>query len=332
MRGMPPTIAASVVARAAEVAIADGLSPRAVAALLGRPLAALTTDARVPVDAMFALFAAALRHGRDPAFPLRVARAVRPDDYAALGFALERAATADEAFTRLVRYGHAISDSGGWQRVDGSDGLELRWVRAGRRTLGHRAANECAVAELLGGLRRALGPTIRPVATHFRHAAPGDARAHAAWFGQIRWGSTWDGVVLPRAIGTARPPAGDAALSRFFEDLLRRQADPRRAALSARVREQLVADLPAGIPSARDLAQRLGLSERSLRRGLATEGHSYRALVDDHRQVCAHDLRAAGKPATEVAFLLGFSDTSAFSRAYRRWYGTSWRATAARPR
>ena len=73
---MPPTIAASVVARAVDAAIADGLTPRAVEALLGRPRAALTADARVPIDAMFALFAAALRHSRDPAFPLRVAQAM----------------------------------------------------------------------------------------------------------------------------------------------------------------------------------------------------------------------------------------------------------------
>jgi len=323
---MPPTIAASVVARAVDAAIADGLTPRAVEALLGRPRAALTADARVPIDAMFALFAAALRHSRDPAFPLRVAQAVRPADYAALGFALERATTADEAFARLVRYGHVISDSGAWHRVDGDHGLELRWVRAGRRTLGHRAANECAIAELVGGLRRALGPVARPLATHFRHAAPADARAHAAWFGRVAWGSTWEGVVLPRAITAARPLAGDPALSRFFEDLLTRQAAPHAAALSARVRARLVADLPAGIPSARELARRLGLSERSLRRGLAAEASSFRALVDDHRQACARDLRAAGKTATEVAFLLGFSDTSAFSRAYRRWFGASWRA------
>jgi AraC-like DNA-binding protein len=318
MSGMPPDRRLSGGARKRHDR--RGLSPR-VAALLGDRGGA-DADARVPVGC-FTLFAAALRHGRDPAFPLRVARAVRPRLRGARLRA--RARRHRGRISRLVRYGH--DQRLGRLAPRRQRRLELRWCRAGRRTPPRR--QQCAVASRRAAASTRAGPAG---GHHFRHAAPGDARAHAAWFGQIRWGSTWDGVVLPRAIGTARPPAGDAALSRFFEDLLRRQADPRRAALSARVREQLVADLPAGIPSARDLAQRLGLSERSLRRGLATEGHSYRALVDDHRQVCAHDLRAAGKPATEVAFLLGFSDTSAFSRAYRRWYGTSWRATAARPR
>ena len=63
-----------------------------------------------------------------------------------------------------------------------------------------------------------------------------------------------------------------------------------------------------------------------MRRALAEEGTSYRALLDDLRREAAFELLDGKRTVTETAFLLGFSETSALSRAFRRWYGTSTRS------
>jgi AraC-like DNA-binding protein len=74
-------------------------------------------------------------------------------------------------------------------------------------------------------------------------------------------------------------------------------------------------------PSLAAIGKTLGISARTLRRHLEQEGMSLRTLVDDVRRERADQLLASGTSAKEVAFVLGFSEPSAFSRAYKRWTG-----------
>ncbi len=74
-------------------------------------------------------------------------------------------------------------------------------------------------------------------------------------------------------------------------------------------------------PSPDEIAKELGISARTLRRHLEQDGTSLRAVVDEVRRARADELLAAGRSVKEVAFALGFSEPSAFSRAYKRWTG-----------
>ncbi|CAN5250417.1 AraC family transcriptional regulator [soil metagenome] len=87
-----------------------------------------------------------------------------------------------------------------------------------------------------------------------------------------------------------------------------------------RVRKSVVAH-PTGEPAPDEVARELGVSARTLRRHLEQEGTSLRAVVDEVRRGRADELLAAGRSVKEVAFALGFSEPSAFSRAYKRWTG-----------
>lgn len=315
---------ASVVARIVDEGIRRGVDAEDLAAIVG-PRERLVADARVPIDATYRCFAHCLEKTRDGAFPIHVARSVSLEDYSVLGFASMTSPNAEIVFERMARYGHLISDSGVWHMKQTSTKLELSWVRAGKRTLGHRAANECAVAEIVGGLRAGFGAQVAPTRIHFRHSAPRDTKAHEKHFGtKVHWESARDGVDLPVAFLAARPTGENPALSRYFDDVLERRAKA-RATCADRVRAALVESLSSGPPQAAKLAKDLGMSERSLRRALADEGTTYRALLDDLRREAALELLEGKRTVTETAFLLGFSETSALSRAFRRWYGTSTR-------
>ena len=69
------------------------------------------------------------------------------------------------------------------------------------------------------------------------------------------------------------------------------------------------------------VARRLHVTPRTLARKLAEEGTSYRAIVDDLRHRMAVDLIKSGSSMDEIAYLLGYTDTSNFRRAFRRWTG-----------
>lgn len=327
---MGSTIAGSVVARIFDVGVAKGTPPELLTRLVGRPRHALVEAERVPIAANFACFEACMRHTNDPGFPLDVARSVTLEDYSVLGFALMTASSAGHAFELLVRYQHIISDSGNWRLREVEQGLELQWVRAGRRTLGHRTANECAVAEIVGGLRRGYGAGFAPERVSFRHPSPPRTEAHDRYFQcPIAWGASHDGLVLDRAILSRRTASASSAMNRHFSELLGTLPKPSDTC-AGRVRHELAVLLSqgSGSPGADLMAKRLGMSERSLRRALAEEETSYRELVDELRKTAALDLLRAKKSVTDVAFVLGFSETSAFSRAFRRWHGTSARSFA----
>lgn len=312
---------ATVVARIVDEGVRRGVDAKALAAIVG-PRERLVADARVSMEATYRCFELCLATTRDPGFPIHVARSVALEDYSVLGFACMTSPTAAVVFERMARYGHLISDSGRWvSKVDGAS-VKLSWLRAGKRTLGHRAANECAVAEIAGGLRTGFGAEATPSCVYFRHAAPPDVRAHRAHFGaRVVWGAARDGLDLPLSITSARPKIEDAGMSRYFADVLERRARAHASCVD-RVRGALAVALSSGPPPAADIARELGMSERSLRRALASEGTSYRAVLDALRREAAEELLDS-RSATETAFLLGFSETSALSRAYRRWNGTS---------
>ena len=91
-----------------------------------------------------------------------------------------------------------------------------------------------------------------------------------------------------------------------------------------RVEAALVDQLPHGEPSQKSVAEALHLSARSLQRRLAEAGSSYTEVRDNaRRELALRYLRDGGHSVSEITYLLGFSDSSSFSRAFRRWTGVS---------
>ncbi|MCW5803036.1 MAG: helix-turn-helix transcriptional regulator [Deltaproteobacteria bacterium] len=123
----------------------------------------------------------------------------------------------------------------------------------------------------------------------------------------------------------ARPPARE----RGSDHVGRARGEHRAACVGCadppvdRVRRAL----GQGAASLPDVARRIGTSSRTLRRHLEREGLTLRGLVDDVRRARADELLAAGTAVKEVAFALGFSEPSAFSRAYKRWTGRAPRSS-----
>ena len=94
--------------------------------------------------------------------------------------------------------------------------------------------------------------------------------------------------------------------------------------VARRLRRALEQCLPNGEPSAEALAHGLHLSLRSLQRHLSEEGSSYEQVLAETRHALAvQHLGEADCSISEVAYLLGFADSSSFSRAFKRWSGQS---------
>jgi AraC-like DNA-binding protein len=99
---------------------------------------------------------------------------------------------------------------------------------------------------------------------------------------------------------------------------------------SEQVRRQLRASLPAQWLSENDVATRIHMTPRTMRRRLDEEGTRFRAIVEQLRyQMARQFLSTSQLDCVDIALLLGYSEASAFSRAFRRWSGQSpdaWRS------
>lgn len=97
-----------------------------------------------------------------------------------------------------------------------------------------------------------------------------------------------------------------------------------RGGVSGRVLAFLGRRLRGAVPSLAEVASELAMSERSIQRSLTEEQTSYRQLVGDVRKhLAVEHVSRPGTSTTDVTFLLGFSEPSAFTRAFRRWTGTA---------
>lgn len=165
-------------------------------------------------------------------------------------------------------------------------------------------------------------------AVHLRTSFTGERAAalRAALPGvDLRAGAGRHELVVDRAALDAALPQADpvtaAALERQCAELLDRRR--MRSGVAAAVRATMLADL-ASPPSMEEIAASLHVDVRTLRRRLADEGTSFRALADEVRGTIATELlRAGGLTVQEVAARLGYHDAAGFSRAYRRWTGTT---------
>jgi AraC-like DNA-binding protein len=176
-------------------------------------------------------------------------------------------------------------------------------------------------------VRHVLGPDWAPRSVAFEHARPQDWQEHReAFHADVLFGQGCNSLLVPKAdiIGKAMP-GSDPILLMLIKDAIRQLGDTGgEPLLLERARQSILATLHLGEPVLDEVAHHLGLSEWALQRKLRDMGLSFTQLVDQIRQDSAIvHLRQGQLSVTQLASLLGYSETSAFSRAFKRWFGVS---------
>lgn len=192
-----------------------------------------------------------------------------------------------------------------------------------------RWVTETALGKVVAHLRRALGPEracglVR--LARFRHSAPEYHRDYREVFGApVQFGDDRDVLefrttVLTERLNTADPVL-HALLHRQAESVLRARLEP--ASLLDRVRCAVRTALHQGSAAQPSVARRVGVSVATLRRRLESDhGVRYSDLVDElRRERIEAQLADPDIPIDKVSFEAGFSQTSAFYRTFKRWYG-----------
>lgn len=328
----PSTLAtwSATILRALE---ARGLDSGPIAARAGIDPAALGPEARVPRAALNRLWELAVEATGDPAFGIEAARAVAQTTFHALGYAVLASVTMKEAFERMIRYRRLIGDVLDLRLVDAGDRYRFVIDVSAHPGVPFQAVDAIAAVWVRQARLLHAPRPCEPLAVTFARPRPGDVEPYRRAFRTaVRFDAAENALEFSRADVEERLPAGNAELARGNDEVLVRYlARLERSRVSSRVQQALLEALPDGAPAKPAIARALGMSGRNLQRHLAEEGTSFKELLNEARITLARNYVDEGRlSVTEIAFVLGFADTSTFSRAFKRWTGSSPRGYAAR--
>jgi AraC-like DNA-binding protein len=149
----------------------------------------------------------------------------------------------------------------------------------------------------------------------------------------VTFGSDVNSVVVDAATLRAPVKSADAGLYRLLVDLADKELDSLRVETKFidRARNEMEISILSGKARIERVAAAMGLSVRKLQRRLEGSGKPFRELLEETRQALAMRLLIdTDRSIKDISYTLGFSEPSAFSRAARKWFGTSPRAIRAR--
>ena len=257
----------------------------------------------------------------DPTFSLTLARAAVVRNLGLFGHMVWLSGTVRDALVRAVKF-YAMVTRRTTLTLDEVGPITTLRQHAVAGIRRGAILTEFPFVSLALRARQATEGRFAVRAVRFRHACA-DAGAYVDVFGApVTFSAPVDEIEIATAqldlpLASA-DPITSAALEGKIAELTAGTAV--RSPFLDRVRRAAVASL-ADNPSLDALGKQLGISGRTLRRHLAQERTSLRVVLDEVRRERADELLAQGTAVKEIAFQLGFSEPSAFSRAYKRWTG-----------
>jgi AraC-like DNA-binding protein len=233
--------------------------------------------------------------------------------------------TLGEALRRVVRYGSMTNESVFPKYLEGKEiGIVLNYVGIARHLYRHQA--EFGLTVLLRLFRKLTDCPVEPSRVRLAHRRSGNFSEFSAFLRcDIEFGATVDEIVFPLSIADIPVVSADPYLSKLLiancEEALSRRAT-RRGPFRAVVENAIVPLLPHGNARESEIASRCGLSRRTFVRRLMSESLTFSEVLNDlRRDLAAQYLADNGLSISQIAWLLGYQEVSAFSNAFKRWTG-----------
>jgi AraC-like DNA-binding protein len=262
----------------------------------------------------------------DLAFPLRVAAMFKLEDSEIFGFLAMSCETLGQAYDRTATYRALYCVGARWEIQLDPDATRLIWYPwpGDLDQVGYRAAMDFAVADMANAIRRLGRSGPRPTAVRLVHEAPSTTAGFSEHYGVApTFGCALYELVYPPGLQDLPIGSFNSRLRDYFDDQCRTLVGAGSgASVVDQVRKHLINAMDGSDASIGTVAKRLGMSSRSLQRRLADERARYNDLLADVRAEFAKRYLTRGTvSASEIAYLIGFTEPPAFFKAFKRWTG-----------
>jgi len=309
------------------ITAADG-NPDHVLRTIGLDRSAFSNPEGFVASSSFAqLLEEAAQATADDCFGLHFGERYNPKNIGPLVYVFLNSPTIVAGIANVDRYLHVFNQAAKWFLTVQGNWSYWRFLLTDLGIEAPRQHNECSMAVALNTLRIMVGSQWAPQEVQFAHEAPHQISEHHRVFGSpVLFGCETNAFVLEREFTEREIPAADPGLygilKRYLDSVLNEM--PRENNLVASVRKSIAESMRDGDPNLIRVAKKIAMSPRTLQRRLKDYGVDYKKLTDDtRRRFATNYLKDHRNTLTEIAFLLGYSEVSAFNRAFKRWTGST---------
>jgi len=305
---------------------AAGIDPQEIFSEVGVG-AQVTSDPlkRISNAEVSQLFQASVRATNNPCFGIEVGERMQPGNLHALGFAMLASVTLRDFYNRVCNYYRVVSRNADFEQeeVDGASVLVAR-------NLALSVCNETQDAWLtmmVRFLRFLYQQELNPLWIDLCRPAPdGGEQPFLDYFlCPVRFNCKELRIAIDSKIMDRELHGGSADLAQHHDQIVMQYLEKmERKDVVNRVRRLITDELASGMLSKQGVAEKMNMSARNLQLKLAEQNTTFQETLDGTRQnLAAGYIEQSHLAITEIAYLLGFSDASNFTRAFRRWHDLS---------
>jgi AraC-like DNA-binding protein len=271
------------------------------------------------------LFQASVKATDDPCFGIAVGERMQPGNLHALGFGLLSSTTLRDFYERICNYYHVVSQSADFQSYD-RDGESILAATNLASTVCYET-RDAWVTMMVRFLRFLYQQEISPLWIELSRPLPeGGAQPYLDYFNcPVRFGCAEDRIAMDSSVMDRELSGANPDMAQHNDEIVVQYlAQMDRRDIVNRVRRHIIADLASGLLTKQGVADKMHMSPRNLQLKLAANDTTFQDTLDNTRQnLAAGYIEQSHLAITEIAYLLGFSDASNFTRAFRRWHGVS---------
>lgn len=283
-------------------------------------------NARYPYPAITRLWKLASKETGDPCFGLTAAKFWHPTSLHALGYSWMASASLHDALERVVRYIRLVASIAQARLVEAPQEIQFVLIRPDIDPSPADEAIDAGMAVIMDMCRTSYGVDLNPLRVVTKRAEPECSGAFQEIYRvPIQFNGDKDALYFrPGELRTQLPTANPELARANDEIAIKYLARYDRSRVAMQVRAKLIDQLPSGTPTETVIAKSLHLSLRSLQRKLKEEGTTYKQLLNDtRRELATLYIKNSQLRLNEITYLLGFSESSNFTRAFKRWNGVT---------
>lgn len=298
--------------------------PDEMLATLGIPSSTAPSDERIALAEFTKMLKRIEQEMNEPHLAIEIARHITAAHFGVLGYLILASANLGEALTLLTRYARLLNDHFVMTTDVEDDILVLTWDFPDLNDL---LFYEMGLAAMMQFTSTLIGATASTLEVQLRSPRPQDPAFYEDFYGCPVFFEQKE-MVIRLPINLLATPVKQP--DRVLLDLLSKQADQALAALPHdgewvhKVRQEIVRLCHEDSPTLAKVAEQFFITPRTLQRHLYDEGFRFQQLLDETRQHLAEQyLNDHRLQLTDIAELLGYSDQSALTRAFKRWTGST---------
>lgn len=288
------------------------------------PAVLFDQSARIPLAHIEQLVDSAANLSGDENFGLKEADYFRPAHLGPLGFAWLASSSLRTAFARLSRYSQVINEQLSVTLSEDFEHFRVDVSTAFDSESADRIRGQAQMSILTKISRIIAGKDFNPSKVLFRHQEPPDTSAYYSCFKcPIEFGCESNSLLLPMAAVDVRLTGSNDQLAKLNDHMVVKYlAHNSKKDIVNRVKAAIIDGLSSGGVTETTVADSLHMTSRNMHRKLQKEDTTFKILLTEIRRELAQQyIQDHTLTLTEISFMLGFSEVSSFSRAYKGWTG-----------